>query len=116
MCGHLLQQVWSHGHHVTSSLPETGVGFGGAWGGLPRRQDAADRLHLLRALVLTRAWAWRAWGSQGNAQQIAVNAKKAGAGGAGGEIFENEFSGMVNDQQKRDLCWEYSMEAVKDYL
>ena len=92
------------------------TGFGGAWGGLPRRQDAADRLHLLRALVLTRAWAWRAWGSQGNAQQIAVNAKKAGAGGAGGEIFENEFSGMIKDERRARLVWEYSMEQVKDFL
>merc|ERR1719204_77578 len=35
------------------------------------------------------------WSWNGNAQQIAVNAKKAGAGGAGGEIFENDFSGMI---------------------
>ena len=56
------------------------------------------------------------WSWNGSAKQFAINAKKYGAGGSGGEIFENEFSGMVNDQQKRDLCWEYSMEAVKDYL
>ena len=56
------------------------------------------------------------WSWNGNAQQIAVNAKKAGAGGSGGEIFENEFSGMITDAVKGKLAYEYSMEAVKDYL
>ena len=37
------------------------------------------------------------WSWNGNAQQIAVNSKKMGAGGAGGEIFENQFSGMRTD-------------------
>ena len=56
------------------------------------------------------------WSWNGNAQQIAVNAKKAGAGGAGGEIFENQFSGMITDEVKGRLAYDYSMEAVKDYL
>ena len=42
--------------------------------------------------------------------------QKAGAGGAGGEIFENEFSGMITDEEKGRLAYEYSMEAVRDYL
>ena len=56
------------------------------------------------------------WSWNGNAQQIAVNAKKAGAGGAGGEIFENQFSGMITDETKGRLAYDYSMEAVKDFL
>lgn len=38
------------------------------------------------------------------------------AGGSGGEIFENEFSGMVRDEQNGKLCWDYSMELIKPYL
>ena len=38
------------------------------------------------------------------------------AGGSGGEIFENSFSGMVRDERLGELAWDYSMEAVKDYL
>jgi len=56
------------------------------------------------------------WSWNGNAQQIAVNSKKMGAGGAGGEIFENQFSGMITDETRGKLVYEYSMEAVKDYL
>jgi protochlorophyllide reductase len=47
------------------------------------------------------------------------NAKKMGqgsAGGAGGEIFENQYSGMVRNEKLGRLAFEYSMEAVKDYL
>ena len=45
--------------------------------------------------------------------------KKAGgsnAGGSGGSIFENSFSGMVQDERLGKLAWDYSMEAVKDFL
>jgi len=56
------------------------------------------------------------WSWNGNAKQIAVNKEKTGAGGAGGEIFENEFSGMITDKDKGRLAYEYSMEAVKDFL
>ena len=47
------------------------------------------------------------------------NAKKFGsgsAGGSGGEIFENEFSGMISDERRGELMFDYSMEAVKDFL
>jgi len=42
--------------------------------------------------------------------------RKAGAGGAGGAIFENEFSGMVSDEATGKLAFDYSMDAVRDYL
>ena len=38
------------------------------------------------------------------------------AGGSGGEIFENDFSGMVRDEQLGQLAWDYSMDAVKAFL
>ena len=31
-------------------------------------------------------------------------------------IFENEFSGMITDERRSKLMYDYSMEAVKDYL
>jgi len=67
------------------------------------------------------------WSWNGNAKQLAltqtrveteagVGVIKAGAGGAGGEIFENDFSGMITDEEKGRLAYEYSLAAVKDYL
>ena len=56
------------------------------------------------------------WSWNGNAKQFAINKKKWGAGGAGGEIFENEFSGMVRDERLGGLAWDYSMDAVKPFL
>ena len=38
------------------------------------------------------------------------------AGGSGGEIFENDFSGMIVEETNGKLMYEYSMEAVKDFL
>jgi len=35
-----------------------------------------------------------------------------GAGGAGGEIFENQWSNEVADQVKAKKAWELSMAAV----
>jgi hypothetical protein len=37
-------------------------------------------------------------------------------GSSGGQIFENSFSGMVRDERLGALAWDYSMEAVKDFL
>jgi len=52
------------------------------------------------------------WSWNGNAKQFGTG----NAGGAGGEVFENEFSGMVTDETTGRLAYEYSLEAVKDYL
>jgi len=68
------------------------------------------------------------WSWNGNAQQFGVASDRVkteggdvvytrkGAGGSGGEIFENAFSGMITDETKGKLMYDYSMEAVKDYL
>lgn len=46
----------------------------------------------------------------------APNLDQMGAGGAGGEIFENEFSGMINDERLAAMSYDYSMEAIKKFL
>jgi len=68
------------------------------------------------------------WSWNGNAQQVGLanrvqdketgewKVQIAGAGGSGGDIFENEFSGMIKDQRRAKLAWEYSMDLVKDFL
>jgi len=52
------------------------------------------------------------WSWNGNAQKFG----KGSAGGSGGEIFENAFSGMISDERRGELMFDYSMEAVKDFL
>ena len=52
------------------------------------------------------------WSWNGDAKYMGVG----NAGGSGGEIFENDFSGMVRDEQLGQLAWDYSMDAVKAFL
>jgi len=52
------------------------------------------------------------WSWNGDAKYMGVG----NAGGSGGDIFENEFAGMVRDEELGKLCWDYSMDAVKAYL
>ena len=52
------------------------------------------------------------WSWNGNAKSFGSGS----AGGSGGEIFENEFSGMISDERRGKLMYEYSMEAVRKYL
>jgi len=52
------------------------------------------------------------WSWNGNAKKIGIG----NAGGSGGDIFENEFSSMCRDELNGGRAWEYSMEAVKDFL
>ena len=52
------------------------------------------------------------WSWNGDAKYMGVG----NAGGSGGSIFENSFSGMVQDERLGKLAWDYSMEAVKDFL
>jgi len=86
-----------------------------AIGSYVTEKEAGERLALViydpQCIKSGVYWSWNC-----NAQQIAINSKKAGAGGAGGEIFENQFSGMIVDEARGNLMYDYSMEAVKDYL
>jgi len=52
------------------------------------------------------------WSWNGNAKAIGVG----NAGGSGGELFENEFSGMINDKRLAAMSYDYSMEAIKKFL
>jgi len=82
-----------------------------AIGSYVTQPEAGERLAAVIADDVTAKsgvyWSWN-----GNAQYMGVG----NAGGAGGEIFENAFSGMVRDERLGALAWDYSMEAVKDFL
>jgi len=55
------------------------------------------------------------WSWNGNAKKFGVG--NAGGGGGGkAAIFQNEFSGMISDERRGRLMWDYSMDLVKDYL
>jgi len=68
------------------------------------------------------------WSWNGNAQQVGLKSrvlnKKTGewewqlqgAGGAGGHVFENQFSSMINDPRRAKMQYDYCMDLVKDYL
>jgi len=68
------------------------------------------------------------WSWNGNAQQVGLKSRVLnkqtgewewqvqGAGGSGGEIFENAFSGMIKDERRAKLAYDYSMDAVRDFL
>jgi len=73
--------------------------------------EAGERLASVIADDVTKKsgvyWSWN-----GDAKFIGVG----NAGGSGGDIFENSFSGMVSDEKLGELSWDYSMAAVKDFL
>jgi len=62
------------------------------------------------------------WSWNGNAQQLGTlkpsvkdgkfSLELGGAGGSGGEIFENQWSNEVADSSKAQVAWDYSMAAV----
>jgi protochlorophyllide reductase len=68
------------------------------------------------------------WSWNGNAQQVGTKSRVLnkttgkwewqlqGAGGSGGDIFENQFSSMINDPRRAKLQYDYCMNLVKDYL
>jgi protochlorophyllide reductase len=55
------------------------------------------------------------WSWNGNASTVGFyseDGKPKGAGGSGGEIFENEQSGAVRDVEVIKKMWKFSREAV----
>jgi protochlorophyllide reductase len=67
------------------------------------------------------------WSWNGNAQMVGLQQRVKdekgeyqwqlqGAGGSGGEIFENQFSGMINDKRRAALSYDYSLERVAEFL
>jgi protochlorophyllide reductase len=68
------------------------------------------------------------WSWNGNAQMVGLKSrvlnKKTGkwewqlqgAGGSGGEVFQNEFSGMINDERRAAMQYDYCMDLIKEHL
>jgi len=68
------------------------------------------------------------WSWNGNAQQVGLGSRVLnketgewefqvqGAGGAGGDIFVNQFSGMIKDERRATLAYDYSMDLVQDFM
>jgi protochlorophyllide reductase len=88
-------------------------------GGYVSEEEAGDRLaqcinspDTLKSGVY---WSWN-----GGARTVGVYDPKqktvVGAGGSGGELFENRPSAAVKDEKKGKLLWDYSMQAVESYM
>eukprot|EP00968_Pinguiococcus_pyrenoidosus_P013439 scaffold1220_cov259-Pinguiococcus_pyrenoidosus.AAC.111 len=84
-------------------------------GGFVSEEESGDRL----AQVVTDERCRKSdvyWSWNGNAQQLGLTldneGRPQGAGGAGGEIFENEQSNAVRDEAARKKMWDLSMKAV----
>ena len=88
-------------------------------GGYVSEEEAGDRLaecinspDTLKSGVY---WSWN-----GGARTVGVYdpTKKTvvGAGGSGGELFENRPSAAVKDEKKGKQLWDYSMAAVEPYM
>jgi protochlorophyllide reductase len=68
-------------------------------------------------------WSWNGGARMVGLKSRVMNKKTGqwewqlqGAGGAGGEVFENEFSDMIKDPRRAKLQYDYCMDLVKDYL
>ena len=55
-------------------------------------------------------WSWN--GGAKSVGRWSEDGKPRGAGGSGGEIFENEQSDAVRDREDAEKVWEYSCKAV----
>ena len=82
-----------------------------AIGSYVSQKEAGERLaQVIEADVTKKSGIYWSW--NGNAQYMGVG----NAGGSGGDIFENDFAGMIKEERLGELAWDYSMAAVKDYL
>lgn len=83
-------------------------------GGYVGEQEAGERLAQVvddpQCMKSNVYWSWN-----GGAQQVgrwSADGKPKGAGGAGGEIFENEQSDAVQDAVMASRVWDASVNAV----
>lgn len=96
-------------------------------GGYVSEKEAGERLaQVIWDPQCTKSGVYWSW--NGNAQQLGVMKQTKdeetgkikyevqGSGGSGGEIFENQFSGMIQDKRRAKLVYDYSLDAVKDFL
>uniref|UniRef100_A0A0G4G2L6 protochlorophyllide reductase n=1 Tax=Chromera velia CCMP2878 TaxID=1169474 RepID=A0A0G4G2L6_9ALVE len=84
-------------------------------GGYVSQEEAGDRLaQTVADPVCAKSGVYWSW--NGNAQQVGVlkpgSKTPVGAGGSGGDIFENQLSGEAMDARKRERMWELSARAV----
>jgi len=96
-------------------------------GGYVSEVEAGERLaQVITDPMCTKSGVYWSW--NGNAQQVGLKSRVLdketgkwewqiqGAGGSGGSIFENSFSGMISDERRATLQYDLSMEVVKDFL
>jgi len=84
-------------------------------GGYVSMPESGERLaQVVTDPICTKSGVYWSW--NGGAKTVAYIDPKTktltGAGGSGGEIFENEMAGMVRDQKKQDKMWELSSKLV----
>eukprot|EP00612_Vaucheria_litorea_P003153 CAMPEP_0171463448 /NCGR_PEP_ID=MMETSP0945-20130129/7117_1 /TAXON_ID=109269 /ORGANISM="Vaucheria litorea, Strain CCMP2940" /LENGTH=299 /DNA_ID=CAMNT_0011990247 /DNA_START=436 /DNA_END=1335 /DNA_ORIENTATION=- len=82
-------------------------------GGYVGEDEAGERLaDVVDSPICKKSGVYWAW--NGNAKQIGKleNGVVVGAGGSGGEIFENEQSSMVRDANRAKLMWDLSTELT----
>jgi protochlorophyllide reductase len=83
-------------------------------GGYVGMEEAGDRLaQVIDDPKCSKSGVYWSW--NGNAKSVGFysdDGKPKGAGGSGGEIFENEQSDAVRDLSKAKKMWKYSREAV----
>lgn len=83
-------------------------------GGYVSEQEAGERLAQViddpQCAKSGVYWSWN--GGAKTVGRWSPDGKPRGAGGAGGEIFENEYSDAVKDTEKAKKMWSYSKKAV----
>lgn len=83
-------------------------------GGYVGEEEAGDRLFQViddpQCAKSGIYWSWN--GGAKTVGRWAEDGKPRGAGGTGGEIFENEYSDAVSDQQVARKMWNYSKKMV----
>jgi protochlorophyllide reductase len=83
-------------------------------GGYVGQEEAGERLaQVIDDPTCSKSGVYWSW--NGGAQQVgrwSPDGKPRGAGGSGGEIFENEQSDAVRDAVKAKKMWDLSVELV----
>jgi len=83
-------------------------------GGYVSEKEAGERLaQVIDDPQCSRSGVYWSW--NGGAKTVgrwSADGKPKGAGGSGGEIFENEYSSAVGDVEMQKKVWKYSRELV----
>lgn len=83
-------------------------------GGYVSEKEAGERLaQVIDDPKCTKSGAYWSW--NGGAKTVgrwSEDGKPKGAGGSGGEIFENEYSSAVDDVEMQKRVWKYSKDLV----